>query len=107
MARIYLSFSSSSLFSSGRKSCLIWCAAWVTAILLLRLVFSPGRLTLDAIATPLHAQDGVAGTRARLAAAQRHAPKFGIATECGMARARSEETVRALLKIHADLCAGA
>jgi hypothetical protein len=52
----------------------------------------------------VHAKDGVAGTQARLAAAQRHAPKFGIATECGMARARSEETVRALLKIHADIC---
>jgi hypothetical protein len=53
----------------------------------------------------VHAKDGVEGTRARLAAAQRHAPQFGIATECGMARARSEETVRALLKIHADICA--
>lgn len=53
----------------------------------------------------VHAKDGVEGTRARLAAAQRYAPKFGIATECGMARARSEETVRALLKIHADICA--
>jgi hypothetical protein len=48
---------------------------------------------------------GVAGTRARLAAARGYAPKFGIATECGMARARSEDTVRALLKIHADICA--
>jgi methionine synthase II (cobalamin-independent) len=55
----------------------------------------------------VHAKAGVEGTRARLAAAQRHAPKFGIATECGMARARSEETVRALLKIHADICASA
>ena len=53
----------------------------------------------------VHAKDGVEGTRARLAAAQRHAPKFGVATECGMARARSEDTVRALLKIHADICA--
>jgi hypothetical protein len=53
----------------------------------------------------VHAKDGVEGTRARLAAAQRHAPNFGIATECGMARARSEDTVRALLKIHADICA--
>ena len=55
----------------------------------------------------VHAKDGVDGTRARLAAAQRYAQKFGIATECGMARARSEDTVRALLKIHADICAGA
>ena len=55
----------------------------------------------------VHAKDGVAGTKARIAAARRYAPEFGIATECGMARARSEQTVRALLKIHADICAGA
>jgi hypothetical protein len=55
----------------------------------------------------VHAKDGVEGTRVRLAAAQRHAPKFGVATECGMARARSEATVRALLKIHADICGSA
>jgi methionine synthase II (cobalamin-independent) len=54
----------------------------------------------------VHAKDGVEGAKARMAAARRYAPKFGIATECGMARARSEETVRALLKIHADVCAG-
>ncbi len=54
----------------------------------------------------VHAKDGVAGTKARIAAARRHAPAFGIATECGMARARSEDTVRALLKIHADVSAG-
>jgi methionine synthase II (cobalamin-independent) len=54
----------------------------------------------------VHAKDGIEGTRARIAAARRYAPKFGIATECGMARARSEETVRTLLKIHADVCAG-
>ena len=52
----------------------------------------------------VHAKDGVAGTKARIAAARRYAPQFGIATECGMARARSEATVRALLKIHADVC---
>jgi hypothetical protein len=54
----------------------------------------------------VHAQDGVDGTKSRIAAARRYAPKFGIATECGMGRARSEETVRMLLKIHADVCAG-
>ena len=53
----------------------------------------------------VHAKDGVAGAKARIAAARRYAPDFGIATECGMARARSEETVRTLLKIHADVCA--
>jgi len=52
----------------------------------------------------VHAKDGVEGTRARIAAARRYAPEFGIATECGMARARSEATVRTLLQIHADIC---
>jgi hypothetical protein len=52
----------------------------------------------------VHAKDGIAGTKARIAAARRYAPDFGIATECGMARSRSEDTVRALLKIHADVC---
>lgn len=55
----------------------------------------------------VHAKDGIAGTRARVAAARHYAPEFGIATECGMARARSEATVRTLLKIHADICASA
>jgi hypothetical protein len=54
----------------------------------------------------VHAKDGVEGAKARIAAARRYVPQFGIATECGMARARSEETVRALLRIHADVCAG-
>ena len=54
----------------------------------------------------VHAADGVAGAKARIAAARRYVPRFGIATECGMARARSEDTVRSLLKIHADICAG-
>src|SRR5262249_2214002 len=52
----------------------------------------------------VHAKDGVAGTKARIAAARRHVPRFGIATECGMARAGSDETVRNLLQIHADVC---
>ena len=52
----------------------------------------------------VHAKDGAEGTKARIAAARRYAPDFGIATECGMARARSEDTVRSLLKIHAACC---
>jgi hypothetical protein len=56
----------------------------------------------------VHAKDGAQGTRARIATARRYAPQdFGVATECGMARARSEETVRTLLKIHADVCGDA
>jgi hypothetical protein len=54
----------------------------------------------------VHAKDGVDGAKARIAAARHYAPDFGIATECGMARSRSEETVRTLLKIHADVCGG-
>jgi methionine synthase II (cobalamin-independent) len=52
----------------------------------------------------VHAKDGVEGTRARIAAAQRYVSDFGVATECGMARARSEEIVRSLLTIHAEVC---
>ena len=52
----------------------------------------------------VHAKDGVAGAKTRIAAARRYAPEFGIATECGMARARSEQIVRELLKIHAACC---
>jgi methionine synthase II (cobalamin-independent) len=53
------------------------------------------------------AHDGVEGTRRRITAASRHAPPFGIATECGMARARTRETVRKLLDIHTQICAEA
>jgi hypothetical protein len=54
----------------------------------------------------VHAADGVEGVRARIAVAARYAPPFGIATECGMARARSRDTVLTLLKIHAEICLG-
>jgi hypothetical protein len=54
----------------------------------------------------VHARDGVAGTRARIDVARRYVPSFGIATECGMARARTEATVRSLLSIHAEVCGG-
>jgi len=55
----------------------------------------------------VHAKDGAEGAKVRIAAARRYIPDaFGIATECGMARARSEEVVRRLLQIHADVCSG-
>jgi hypothetical protein len=54
----------------------------------------------------VHAKDGVEGALARSKAARPYARDFGIATECGMARARSDETVRKLLQIHADVCGG-
>jgi methionine synthase II (cobalamin-independent) len=49
----------------------------------------------------VHAQDGVDGLERRIAAARSHIRDFGIATECGMARARTPEVVRHLLELHA------
>jgi hypothetical protein len=50
----------------------------------------------------VHYTDGVAGTRKRLAAAERHANRFSIATECGFGR-RKPETIPELLRIHAEV----
>jgi methionine synthase II (cobalamin-independent) len=49
----------------------------------------------------VHAADGIGGTRQRIAVANRHVDDFGIATECGIARARSPQLVRTLLELHA------
>jgi len=53
----------------------------------------------------VHASDGVAGTERRIVAAARVLADFGIATECGMARARSVDQVMELLKVHAGATA--
>lgn len=50
----------------------------------------------------VHGSDGAAGTAKRIAVARRYVKDFGIATECGMARARTPEVVRRLLQVHAD-----
>jgi hypothetical protein len=50
----------------------------------------------------VHAGDGVEGTKQRMAVAGKYAPRFGIACECGIARARKTELVRRLLEIHAQ-----
>jgi hypothetical protein len=50
----------------------------------------------------VHYTDGVAGTRARLAAAKRFADEFSIATECGFGR-RDPATLDDLLRIHAEV----
>jgi hypothetical protein len=50
----------------------------------------------------IHDGDGIAGTRARIAAAARHVADFGIATECGFGR-RDPATVQALIDLHAAL----
>ena len=52
----------------------------------------------------VHFTDGVAGTRGRLATAERHAKGFSIATECGFGR-RDPATVPDLLRIHAEVAA--
>jgi hypothetical protein len=51
----------------------------------------------------VHGADGPEGTRRRIAAASRYLTDFGIASECGMARARTPEVVMGLLKVHADV----
>ncbi len=48
----------------------------------------------------VHDTDGVEGTRRRMAAADRFAAGYGIATECGFGR-RPTETIGPLLDIHA------
>ena len=50
----------------------------------------------------VHFTDGVAGTRKRLATAERHVKGFSIATECGFGR-RDPSTIPALLRIHAEV----
>jgi hypothetical protein len=52
----------------------------------------------------VHYTDGVAGTRRRLATAERHADRFSIATECGFGR-RDPATIPELLRIHAEVAA--
>lgn len=53
----------------------------------------------------VHATDGVAGTQRRIRAAAEVLPNFGIASECGMARARTVEQVMELLHVHAGAAA--
>jgi hypothetical protein len=50
----------------------------------------------------VHDSDGVAGTRKRIAAAEKYARDFGIATECGFGR-RLPETIPYLLRVHAEV----
>ena len=47
--------------------------------------------------------DGPEATRARIAVANNYVPRFGIATECGIARKRTPELVRSLLELHAHV----
>ena len=60
----------------------------------------------DLILGLVHVGDGAAGTRKRIAAAEKYVVEFGIATECGIARARSPELVRQILELHKEVLAG-
>jgi len=67
--------------------------------------FEPLRRLKLAPATQLclglvHHTDGLAGTRRRLATAEKYVQNFAIATECGFGR-RPVETIPELLRIHA------
>ena len=50
----------------------------------------------------VHGADGKEGTDIRIAAAGKHLKGFGIACECGIARARRPELVASILSIHAQ-----
>jgi hypothetical protein len=64
---------------------------------LTRLKLRPGtQLCLGLV----HYTDGIAGTRRRLATAEKCVKNFSIATECGWGR-RPVETIVKLLQIHA------
>ncbi len=49
----------------------------------------------------VHAADGIDGVIARVATAQEIVPQFGIATECGIARARKPDLVHRILDTYA------
>jgi hypothetical protein len=50
----------------------------------------------------IHGADGLDGAKKRMSTASRHSAAFGIACECGIARARKAELVRHILQIHAE-----
>ncbi len=51
----------------------------------------------------IHVADGIEGTNKRIELARKYVPKFGVATECGFARARKPELVKRLLAVHAGV----
>lgn len=53
----------------------------------------------------VHVKDGIEGTVERIKAAKAVVSEFGIATECGIARARTPQLVREILQVHAGAIA--
>lgn len=71
--------------------------------------FAPLRDLRDGAKTELylglvHLGDGVAGAQRRIAAACKFRDQFGIATECGLGRAKTPATVKAIIDLYAEIC---
>jgi len=49
----------------------------------------------------VHAKDGIEGTTRRMATASKFVSDFGVASECGISRARKPDMVHELLRVHA------
>jgi hypothetical protein len=50
----------------------------------------------------IHLADGVEGARQRIATARKFVNEFGVATECGIARARTSRLVENVLQVYAE-----
>jgi len=53
----------------------------------------------------VHAQDGVKGTRRRMETASKYVQGFGIASECGISRARDERVALEFMRVYAGAAA--
>ena len=53
----------------------------------------------------VHVQDGVEGTRRRMAVASKYVSQFGIASECGISRGRDPRTAERFLEVYAGAAA--
>ena len=53
----------------------------------------------------VHVQDGVEGTRRRMAVASKFVETFGIASECGISRARDEKIALEFMRVYAGAAA--
>jgi hypothetical protein len=50
----------------------------------------------------VQAADGAKGTKNRIAVTAKYVGSFGIATDCGIARARTPDLVNSLIDMHAE-----
>jgi len=53
----------------------------------------------------VHAQDGIEGTKKRIAAAKKYVSKFGVASECGISRGRNADLAMDFIKTYAAAAA--